>query len=175
MVKRCMFSFNWTLFEDWMIVKLVFKAHGEGNLWGSSATNPRYYIYRYIYTHTYTFYICHIWLNSLNLNVYYEVLQQEHTASGKDQNQQDFWGRWERVILFFNYLRMQRHKKSFPKLTKAICRWIYVGDAAEHWVGYNGGKIFNTLSCFSSLALDRSHFIQKYLEQDCLQVFPELP
>lgn len=148
MVKRCRFNFNWTLFEDWMIVKLVFKAHGEGNL---LVTNPRYYIY------IYTFYIYRniymiTWLNSLNLNVYYEVLWQEHTASGKDQNQQDFWGRWERVILIFNYLRMQRHKKNLPKLSTAICRWIYVGDAAEHLVGYNGGKIFNTFSCFSSLA-----------------------
>lgn len=52
--------------------------------------------------------------------MYCEVLQQELTASRKDQNQQDYWGRWERVI--FNYLRMQRHKKNIPKLATAICR-----------------------------------------------------
>lgn len=59
-----------------MIAKLVFKTHGEGNLLGSSATKTRLYIY-------------HIWLNSLNLNVYAGVLQQEHTGNGKDQNEQD--------------------------------------------------------------------------------------
>lgn len=36
---------------------------------------------------------------------------------------------------------MQRHKKDLPKLAVAICRLIYVGGAAEHRVGCNGGKI----------------------------------
>lgn len=81
------------------------------------------------------FSIFYKWLNSLNLNVCSEVLQQEHTARGKDQNQQDCWGRWERIILFCNYLKRQKHKKNLPKLATAICRWIYVSDAAEHWEG----------------------------------------
>lgn len=67
-----------------MIAKLVFKTHGEGNLPGSSATKPRFFIYIRFYI-----YISHIWLNGLNLNVYTGVLEPEHTASGKDQNGQD--------------------------------------------------------------------------------------